>query len=725
MSLDQVDSADEQLFPLEVRPGTEINRRLTLVRSDGQSAVFARGAALYCWDTADTVSERMVIVSLARAALAKHRHLAAAFAVHENTVARAVRRAESSGLAGLLPSKRGPKGPSKITPAVRREMERGRAAGLRITQIQKRVAERCGVELSRTHLAHVLKALPQRQAVQPVLLHELGPDAEPASAAPAKSAAPSADGLEPPVLIAPAARGRYVGASLYYGALEALGLLEAARDCFRLPGAERFGVRAVTLTLFYLCLLGNTTVEAAKHLRRFEFGPLIGTGRAPVVRTLRRKLAELVGQGGAGRFGEILGRRWVEQGVVATAYLYVDGHMKVYSGKRKLAEVWNAQRRMPLPGVLSYFVNDQQGRPLLFVTEEANAPLGRAMPHIVAAIRGVLGDRAFTVIFDRGGYDSKLFSWLREEKIDFITYQRGTPNLTRERFSRREARFEGRRVRLALAEDQVKVGGSGPWRRIVVRTKKGHQTPILTSLGGEIGAARIACLMFARWRQENFFRYMREHAGLDQLLGYAFAPSDGQRLVANPERKAVEGELKSCRAELAAFQAELGQAVLNEPRARSRSAHGLKVAQQGAVKKVRALEAQIAELLARRRALPAQVPLAQAGERERMRLEEKAIIDRIKITAYNAEEWLLERLVHHYKNPHDVRALLRSFAQLGGEVRSGGTGILITIDPPDIPAHRQALRGLCDDLNQLGTTFPGTELRVRYDVAVHHSELAA
>lgn len=43
------------------------------------------------------------------------------------------------------------------------------------------------------------------------------------------------------------------------------------------------------------------------------------------------------------------------------------------------------------------------------------------------------------------------------------------------------------------------------------------------------------------------------------------------------------------------------------------------------------------------------MPLAEAGPREVMRLEQKAIIDRIKIAAHNAEEWLLERLAHHYQ----------------------------------------------------------------------------
>jgi hypothetical protein len=497
-----------------------------------------------------------------------------------------------------------------------------------------------------------------------------------------------------------------------------------ALACFRLPGAACFGVRAVVLTLFFLSLLSKTTLEAAKHLRRWEFGPLVGAPRAPVVKTLRRKVAALVQHNQAGRFGALLARRWVQQGVIATAYLYVDGHMKAYTGKRRLVECWNAQRRMPLPGVETYFVNDQQGRPLLFVTEEANASLAQALPRVVAAIREVVADRPFTVVFDRGGFDGKLFTWLQGEKIDFITYQRGAPGLPVERFRRRECHFEGRRVRMWLAEDQVRVGDSGPWRRIVVRTKDGHQTPVLTSLSGP-APAKIACLVFARWRQENFFKYSKEHHGLDQLLGYAWAEADGTRLVPNPERKQVERELKAKGQALAQRKTELGQALLDEP-VWGRSAHGLKIAQGGAVGQLRALEQAMEALLDRRAELPTHVPLAEAGARAVLRLEQKAIIDRVKMTAYNAEEWLLELLVRHYPNPHDVRDLLRSFAELAGEIRAtAARGVIITLDAPDIPLHRRALRGLCADLNQVGATYPGTTLPVIYQVAVHQSEVVA
>ena len=87
-----------------------------------------------------------------------------------------------------------------------------------------------------------------------------------------------------PVVVPDRARGRYMGATLYYPAL---------------------------------------LVEAAKYLRRWELGAVIGAERAPVVKALRRKLAELVTQAQAFEFGRLLARRWVGQALIASAYLYV------------------------------------------------------------------------------------------------------------------------------------------------------------------------------------------------------------------------------------------------------------------------------------------------------------------------------------------------------------------------------------------------------------------
>ena len=251
----------------------------------------------------------------------------------------------------------------------------------------------------------------------------------------------------------------------------------------------------------------------------------------------------------------------MEVGLLQTNYLYVDGHVKDYNGTRLVPEVWNSHRRMPLPGIVQYFVNDVGGRPLLVVTEEVRGNLAKSLPKVIAEVRKVLGDQRFTVIFDRGGYDGQLFTWLVEQGLDFITYQRGEVHLDDDRFARREVRWDGQRVRFSIAEDSVMVGDSGPWRRIVIRTP-GHQRPILTSLDPKVvAAARVGALMLRRWRQENFFKYARAHLGLDVLTTYA-AETAADREVPNPAVKAATAELKRLRITAQKLRAALGRAVV-------------------------------------------------------------------------------------------------------------------------------------------------------------------
>jgi hypothetical protein len=768
----QTDSNDRQPPLVEVAgpAGIPIGKRLWLVDGDGQRAVFLGAVAIHVFDADDRDAERVCIAMLSKAGLAFDVEIGAAFGVHRNTVARLARQLAVQGLAGVVAAKRGPKGPHKVTGEVEAVIDGGLAAGLGPAEVTRAIVEATGVSLSREHVRQLMAARRPEPAGQLTLdgnENEAGEadqdcvagdnddndgegqdedgqgvigvvddeadsdEGDETEGDEGDSAVPGEGarvGFDPPAVLPRDVVGEDIGLSLYYPALAALGLVEVAQHNFALPRSERFGVRAVTLTLLFLTLSGKPTLEAAKHLRRAAFGAVVGTGRAPAVKTLRRKLAEMAGQARAGEFGTALARRWVEHGIIDTAYLYVDGHMQAYTGKRRLEKVWSTKRRMPLPGIHTYHVGDATGRPLLFVTEQLSTNLAKAMPRIVAAIREAIGeDRPFTIIFDRGGFDSSLFTWLDGQGIGFITYQRGSPDLPKAAFTRRETRFEGRRLRMQIAEDEVKINGRGPWRRVVVRTPDGHQTPILTNLeAGKVGPARLACLVFARWRQENVFKYMGEHHGLDQLVSYTSGPADPDTRVVNPQRKQLDRAIATKRRQLAKLKTELGDVLLDEPRDGSRTGHGLKIAQKGAVKQLRDLEHDIAGLIAERKPLPTHVTVAELDQpREIIKLEHKHIVDRIKICAYNAEQWLLDRLVHHYPNRHNVRDLLRALTRLPGRIDTTDAGVDITLDAPDTPAHRRALAGLIDELNTHHVVYPGTSLPVTYHLAVHHSETAA
>ena len=81
----------------------------------------------------------------------------------------------------------------------------------------------------------------------------------------------------------------------------------------------------------------------------------------------------------------------------------------------------------------------------------------------------------------------------------------------------------------------------------------GHQLSIMTTRE-VISAPEIAERMFSRWRQENFFRYMRHEYALDHLCTNTVESADGDRLVPNPQRREKRKELKELRAELSKLE---------------------------------------------------------------------------------------------------------------------------------------------------------------------------
>jgi hypothetical protein len=100
-------------------------------------------------------------------------------------------------------------------------------------------------------------------------------------------------------------------------------------------------------------------------------------------------------------------------------------------------------------------------------------------------------------------------------------------------------------------------------RQVTRLTEDGHQTPIVTSCW-DLRAIVIAYRMFERWRQENFFKYLREEYLIDALVDYQVEPDDPTRLVPNPARKALDKELRLARAAFTKLQERFGVMALDD-----------------------------------------------------------------------------------------------------------------------------------------------------------------
>src|SRR3990170_1132244 len=142
--------------------------------------------------------------------------------------------------------------------------------------------------------------------------------------------------------------------------------------------------------------------------------------------------------------------------------------------------------------------------------------------------------------------------------------------------------------------------------------------------------------MFERWRQENFFKYMREEFLLDALADYQVEPDDPTRSVPNPQRRTLDQEIRAARVQVAKLEQAYGAAALDNPEGCRPTIRGFKIAHGKLGKALRAARVQLAELLARRRDLPMRVEVRDASDAAVLRLatERKRLTNLLKMVAY-------------------------------------------------------------------------------------------
>src|ERR1700740_3717442 len=240
------------------------------------------------------------------------------------------------------------------------------------------------------------------------------------------------------------------------------------------------------------------------------------------------------------------------------------------------------------PASTDYWINDSSGDPLLVITGEVDAALTKAMPRLLREGRGVVGERRITIVFDRGGWSPKLFAAMIKSGFDVLTYRKGRcRRINERRFVRRRAMLDGCSVDYLLHDEPVRfLKGKLRLRQVTRLCDGGHQTTVITSRW-DLRDIEVAYRMFERWRQENFFKYMREEFLLDALVDYQIEPKDPTPTIPNPERRALDKEIRAARADLATLERELGAAAANNAEQRRPTMRGFKIAHSRLGKQLR------------------------------------------------------------------------------------------------------------------------------------------
>jgi transposase len=513
------------------------------------------------------------------------------------------------------------------------------------------------------------------------------------------------------------------GVLLAIPALVASDLLPTAQKIYGSLGPAFYGLRTTLVAYVLLALLRIPRPETLKEYPPGELGRIVGLDRMPEMKTLRRKLARLASLKGSYRLGREVARQRIAKRGKVLGFLYIDGHVRAYHGKHKVPKAYVTRMHLAAPATTDYWVNDQRGDPLFVVTADANAAMTRMLTPVLREVRELLGPRRHsTVVFDRGGWSPKLFRELLAMGFDILTYRKGrTRHIAEKRFTRHKAKLDGRPVEYLLHDQPVRfLKGKLRLRQVTRLTETGHQTPIVTSRW-DLRAIVVAYRMFERWRQENFFKYLREEYLIDALADYQVEPDDPTRSIPNPARKAAVQEVSAARVHLRKLRESYGATAIDYIHGSTSTDPDFEVAEEKIRLEIDKATNHIKKLKARRDSLPARVTVADAQKGQEMvklSTERKHLTNVLKMVAYQTESDLVELIRPHYSRVEDEgRTFIQMALQDTADIEPAEDQLRITLAPLSSPHRSHVLEALCETLNKTNTLFPGTRLQMRYVVA--------
>ena len=540
-----------------------------------------------------------------------------------------------------------------------------------------------------------------------------------------------------PVFAAPAHAVAHGGVLAALPMLLRAGLLGAANRLFRLPDGF-YGLTTILLFVAFMTLARVRNPESLRYQAPGEWGAILGLDRCPETKTLRRKIRLLTSAEHTVRdWQSALARTWATEHDDDWATLAVDGHVKVYTGRNgRLPKHFVARQKLCLPASVSYWVNALGGTPLLCLHKALDPKLIKAIeqdvvPHLqhLGVHLGVVpeaapdltrpdaGVPALTLVFDREGWSPDLFKRLARRGIACITWHKNFKgkDWPEEDFRTLEVPIHGpagtSATTVDLAEQPIVLRNGLTVRQIRRRLANGRQVPVITT-HPQMPLDQVAGAMFSRWSQENFFKYMREQFNLDSLPSHDLEPLDPDAQVVNPVRRALEKTIRRVRSRLATARNRLAEALQQHHRD---TATRLEADANALAAELDQLKQQRAHTLTHVRAgdLPEQDKL------DALPVGGRLFLDLVRMIAYRAETRMMAPVITTQGKKPNARRLLRALLTSDANIIPvPANGILrIQLLGLGSDACDRMLAPLVEELNATRTIYPGTDLRLVYELA--------
>ena len=492
-------------------------------------------------------------------------------------------------------------------------------------------------------------------------------------------------------------------------------------------GPAFYGLRTIFMIMFLMAVTRKKSADVLGKGSPEKLGRLAGLDRSPCTKIMRNKVKQLAHRGKGFELMQSVGEYHVEESSNSTdIILYTDGHIKHYHGKKKLGKSFSTSANRVVKGSTDYWLNLGDSTPLLCIPTEFNSSMFDILPDVVEDAKKVCKNRRITIVFDRGGSSALTYEKLINLDVDFVAYNKSPKAIDDKLFIKEKVvinkkEFDylpySRNITLDIYEKDKKkakykkTDRNITLREVVVRTNNGKQVAILTNRE-DLTNIEVPSVIFNRWTQENFFKYLKANYALDSLSTYKTVKVSSDIDHPNPEYVNCEKKVKKINTKikqilLSKFNKLETVELIKED----------KIIDLFTGKKGDELKGLIANKMKLKEVLETTDKRESAESFERLNFEHKLILNVVKMTAYHIEG-MLAKIIKPYNSfsSGEERDIISTFIHSTGKMKVAKEHIKITLEKQATPKDTNLLKILCDTVNKKEPIYPGTKLKMIFDV---------
>jgi hypothetical protein len=227
--------------------------------------------------------------------------------------------------------------------------------------------------------------------------------------------------------------------------------------------------------------------------------------------------------------------------------------------------------------------------------------------------------------------------------------------------------------------------------------------------------------MFARWGQENFFKYMVESFGIDSITSYFKNLIPDMSSVINPQYRELDREHKKITTLINNRKLKYAGISLQNKEMSKREIERYAKKKSDMQLEIEDLEKKRAVIIEKKNTTNKKILFKDLDENQKFDTsvnERKFFLDTIKIIAYRAETALCNIIKKQMASPEQARSMIRKLYSADADIERDeiNSALIVKIHRTNHWADDKILEYLCNQLNETETVFPATNLTCRFNL---------